>query len=734
MVVCAKKNRPDWTQDAPPQIVGILWYLPTHTLFPPLIPACHHSRKGHRTANIWLVNCVQQNQGIFKNSDGRITRNIRRHLTGSEHHKKIYDEFVQEFKLKGWDSVDSTGEEFSPKVFMDLLLWWIVVDDQSINVVECLEFCDVLAYIGLNLAPGDIPHCMKLLELIFAQFESEFSNIKAELQVGRITLDNASNNNTMMRALEHMLQGTGVEFSAEGNQIRCFPHIINIAVKTSLSRLTYTELQGFDDADGVNPEDTVEFMPSSMSEEIPTDYLIALKVDLIAKVRKLVNACRASGKWCSTLQKTIIEICEADLKAKEEAGVKITEDDEENVIKVVVLLRDVDTRWSSVFLMIDHMLSLYPLPENEEICSLLLKNSEITVLNDIRLYLKTFHVIQEIVSSEKTPTLADVLPLYERLILNLKTLKIVLPKLSHMIDSSLGKIYEYVDKARSMHMYAFALFINPTSKLTWIEEQWNTEDISNAKTAILDVMTKHRTSIRHKKIRTKTPGQVTVDIGGSDAAWALQSGFDYLDQFTESLQTLSRTSSASLSLTSSNGSLSEIPEELEQVIDTSLGEEDCEIQAIAEDCQLAEAELRSWVSDGILKGSVDLIRFWDDKLRQRDFPSLFRLALDVLPAQASAVPCERVFSSSKETDTDKRFRMSTVLMEVLQILKHLYSDDRLDFCKSWVAKSSEMGEENNKKYCTETDGFRDGITTTDLEPDELREILMKGLHKTIFEV
>ncbi|KAF5347523.1 hypothetical protein D9758_014527 [Tetrapyrgos nigripes] len=269
--------------------------------------------------------------------------------------------------------------------------------------------------------------------------------------------------------------------------------------------------------------------------------------------------------------------------------------------------------------MIDCMLSLYPaiqefsqLPENEEICSLLVKNSEITVLNDICLYLKTFHVIQEIVSSKKTPTLAVVLPLYERLIPNLKTLKIVLPQLSHMIDSSLGKIYEYVDKARSTHMYAFALFINPTSKLTWIEGQWNAEDISNAKTAILDVMTKHRTSIRHEKIRTKTPRRVTVDIGGSDAARALQSGFDYLNQFTESLQTLSRTSSASLSLTSSNGSLSEIPEELEQVIDASLGEEDCEIQAIAEDCQLAEAELRSWVSDGILKSSIDLIRFWDD--------------------------------------------------------------------------------------------------------------------------
>ncbi|KAJ3832357.1 hypothetical protein F5878DRAFT_520679, partial [Lentinula raphanica] len=69
---------------------------------------------------------------------------------------------------------------------------------------------------------------------------------------------------------------------------------------------------------------------------------------------------------------------------------------------------------------------------------------------------------------------------------------------------------------------------------------------------------------------------------------------------------------------------------------------------------------------------------------------IFRFALDVLPVQASAVPCEHAFSSSKETDTARRSRLSPVLMEVLQILKSIYRSDRLNFTKSWVAKSSEM--------------------------------------------
>ena len=44
--------------------------------------------------------------------------------------------------------------------------------------------------------------------------------------------------------------------------------------------------------------------------------------------------------------------------------------------------------------------------------------------------------------------------------------------------------------------------------------------------------------------------------------------------------------------------------------------------------------------------------------------------MDYLPIQASAVPCERVFSSAKETVTARRNRISSDLMEALQVLKY----------------------------------------------------------------
>ena len=43
--------------------------------------------------------------------------------------------------------------------------------------------------------------------------------------------------------------------------------------------------------------------------------------------------------------------------------------------------------------------------------------------------------------------------------------------------------------------------------------------------------------------------------------------------------------------------------------------------------------------------------------------------MDILPVQGSAIPCERVFSSSKETMAMRQNQISHDLMEALQILK-----------------------------------------------------------------
>lgn len=48
--------------------------------------------------------------------------------------------------------------------------------------------------------------------------------------------------------------------------------------------------------------------------------------------------------------------------------------------------------------------------------------------------------------------------------------------------------------------------------------------------------------------------------------------------------------------------------------------------------------------------------------------------MDILPIQASAVPCERIFSSSKLTMTQQRTRIHPRTMEALQVLKFSTKD------------------------------------------------------------
>ncbi|KAF5358776.1 hypothetical protein D9758_008518 [Tetrapyrgos nigripes] len=710
--------------------------------------------------------------GIWKNATGGLTKNIRNHLTTK--HSEKFEDAVKTLGLKGADLMNATdrpsarrkpGEPFNSERFLSLLIRWIVVDDQSINVVECQEFRDVLEYIGVDLKDGAIPHRTHLLELIFGQFETCFKNTREEMNrsLGRIsfTSDMWSRGNLqgyMAITAHYIIREHGhlilkscliafrhVQGSHDGESMAThFLGVLDeygIANRTGLARLNVFEL---DDDDGVTSDEIYEQNPPAPKIRIPAEYLAALEKDVISCVRKLVNACRASGKRRDGLRQILIDKLREAEAAFQAANPHLQGTGASSDTRVVVLLRDVDTRWSSIYLMVDRLLELYPSvkkfalqPGNEEIKDLLLSDWELSVLNDIRIVLHSFHMIQQLVSAEKTPTLAIVLPLYEQLTSNLKKIQTKLPYLSHMIESSLQKIYEYVGKSRATHEYAFAMAINPTCKLTWIESQWSAEDSGKAKSALIEVLREHQTALRHDAEKaalgasTSRPASDTRNHhNGSNAAYAQSVGLANLDAFTKSLDSLTHTHSlSSLSTdadtsTNSENELDSLESELD--VDVSphdtLSDEERENQAILGDEVIVKEELQNWIAAGIVPRSEvkDLIKYWDNDQLQTKFPTLFRLALDVLPVQASAVPCERAFSSSKQTDTDHRSRLSPIMMEVLQILKAIYHDDRLDFTKSWVAKSSEM-EETEEEV---TVNLEEAIGVSMDEP--FREMLLQG--------
>jgi len=135
--------------------------------------------------------------------------------------------------------------------------------------------------------------------------------------------------------------------------------------------------------------------------------------------------------------------------------------------------------------------------------------------------------------------------------------------------------------------------------------------------------------------------------------------------------------------------------------------DEMEIGGSNEIMQTIEQEYQAYTTASLQK--VDILKFWEvggsinggaqtaDRILQMNrstFPTLFAMAMDYLPIQATAVPCEQIFSSSAETDTKRRSRISALLMEALQILKFRFKKERLSFMKGWMTKENQLIEDD----------------------------------------
>ncbi|QRV97807.1 hAT family dimerization protein [Ceratobasidium sp. AG-Ba] len=464
-------------------------------------------------------------------------------------------------------------------------------------------------------------------------------------KLGHITLDNASNNNTLMEELEIVFKQQGLfTFGRTLNRIRCFPHVINLSVTTLLKQLPeaarWFRRKAATDGD-------------ALDDDI-LDYLDALESELVKSVRDSVKEMRKTDLRRDGFTESI-KLGNFHGLFKDEAGETV-------ILPVVQLKRDSETRWSSTLNMIKQYLELYPAvirysAENPEMKILVISQRQFDVLQDLVLILEVLDSAQELLSAERTPTLALALPVYENLIQVLYDRAIEFPMLQYAIDCGIKKLDAYVATTRNTPAYAIAMAINPCIKFRWIDEHWDRVQLSKKPKISLAPTTASLSNIHSSTAKNSTSPGLISDLNPS-----------VLESRTLSSSPPQPTLSAGDLLT-------------RHMIEV-------------------DSELLRWEAfdqyDGMSMGTVNLVEFW--KAQRYAFPLLYQVAMGVLPIQASSVSSERAFSSSKMTCTRERSKISVDNMEHLQVLKHSLhrrrSDDQdnyqtLDFMAHVVNPNSE---------------------------------------------
>ena len=153
--------------------------------------------------------------------------------------------------------------------------------------------------------------------------------------------------------------------------------------------------------------------------------------------------------------------------------------------------------------------------------------------------------------------------------------------------------------------YIVAMIINPAVCMSWIKKHWGTDWLEKAETTFRDLMQEYRD--RSKPAASDEVLPTTLAVASVEAWQTLDSQYGLDDMF-------------------------------EPV------EESRELATVVE-------EYESYVKGPLSKPGTNLLQFWS--MSDSTFPTIYSIAMDYLPIQASSVLSERVFLSSAKTNTHK---------------------------------------------------------------------------------
>ncbi|THH23039.1 hypothetical protein EUX98_g8138 [Antrodiella citrinella] len=515
-------------------------------------------------------------------------------------------------------------------------------------------------------------------------------------KIGHFTTDSAANNLTMMEEMEKTLldpeRSPHLNFNHKHNRVPCFAHIVNICAQHTITSIEETQ---FDEIEKKLDIEDVDIINESVEYD---DYAVAVSSGILARARALVTAIRASGQRKDAFRETIIDGNARGLFVEsfyDDDGELKTRDTH---VKVNELLKDVKTRWDSTYLMVQRLIELrggidyfLALPANKDLAMHRFSDTDWLALSDVCNILAVPSSVQQVMSHERTPVLSGAIMAIEMLMTQWERYAETderAPILRFYIDVGMTWAKTYYTRMDDCPAYVIAMFLNPSCRISWIQQNWDPKFLAIAEATIKDKMAEYEPV----GAPPPPPAPVVAQAGPSR----------------------DRRNRGSRNPATARPGAGPRGGQLRSLIDSMHGLNLISKPTESDDGPTIEQEYQSYITSRLSEQSTDIFLFW--KNNESTHKRLYKMAMDYLPIQATSVPSERIFSSSGETDTKKRNRLTPAVMEALQVLKFMYKSETLNFTGGWA--STEKSILNETREISTRDQLADVVAASSPESAE----------------